>query len=119
MLANAVYFICGMIISALLCFIVHFIVETNKEKLEEADPFVHVLERKIYWLSNINLAFNKIKKIFDDNPDKFECLKLKCEEKCYNYNKFYCRYKSIGNKYIIKMNLSAEDVPFFLIEENK
>ena len=66
MLANAVYFICGMIISALLCFIVHFIVETNKEKLEEADPFVHVLERKIYWLSNINLAFNKIKKIFDD-----------------------------------------------------
>jgi len=119
MISNIAYFLGGAIVGSLLCMLTYIALEIKRERLEVADPFVHVLERKIYWLSNINLAYNKIKKIFDDNPDKFECLKLKCEEKCYNHNKFYCRYKSIGNKYIIKMNLSAEDVPFFLIEENK
>lgn len=109
---------------AVLTFIVGFAAgrwQANKTKNDEelADPTVHVLERKIYWLSNINLAYNKIKQIFDDNPDKFECLCLKCQNECYNHNKFYCRYRSIGNKYIIKMTLGIEDTPFFMIEENK
>ena len=39
--------------------------QANKAKDDEelADPTVHVLERKIYWLSNINLAYNKIKQM--------------------------------------------------------
>ena len=109
---------------AVLTFIVGFAAgrwQANKAKNDEelADPTVHVLERKIYWLSNINLAYNKIKQIFDDNPDKFECLRLECQNECYNHNKFYCRYRSIGNKYIIKMTLGVEDTPSFMIVENK
>jgi len=109
---------------AVLTFIVGFTAgkwQANKAKNDEelADPTVYVIERKLYWLENINRAYNKIQEIFDENKDKFECLKLEHEEKPYHSNKFYCRYRSIGNKYIIKMTLGKDDVPFFMIEENK
>ena len=90
-----------------------------KDKEELNDPTVHVLERRLYWLSNINSAYNQIQQIFDNNPDKFKCLKLVYENKCYNYNRFYCRYRSIGNKYIIKMTINSESTPVLTIEENK
>lgn len=91
----------------------------REDKAELADPTVHVIERRLYWLENINRAYNKIQEIFDENKDKFECLKLDYEKFAYNANKFYCRYRSIGNKYVIKMTLGQDDVPFFMIEENK
>ena len=89
-----------------------------KDDVELADPTVHVIERRLYWLSNVHQAYNKLKQIFDDNPDKFECLKICYQTECYSHNKFYCRYRSIGNKYRIKMTLGFEDTPYFSIEEN-
>lgn len=91
----------------------------SKNKAEIADPEIHEIERRIYWLENVHLAYNKIKKIFDDSPDKFKCLKLSIQTEPYNHNRFYCRYRSIGNKYVIKMSLGVEDTPFFMIEENR
>ena len=90
----------------------------REDEEELADPTVYVIERKLYWLENINIAYNKIQEIFDENKDKFECLKLEHEEKPYHSNRFYCRYRSIGNKYIIKMTLGEDDMPFFMIESN-
>ena len=112
------------ILTVVLIFIAGFVVGrwyANKIKIDKelADPTVHVLERRIYWLANIEIAYNKIKQIFDDNPDKFECLCLEYQYECYNPNRFYCRYRSIGNKYVIKIHLTAIDEPYFVIEENK
>lgn len=113
-----------MVLYSVLTFFIGYVIgkwHTNRAKDAEelADPTVYVIERKLYWLENINRAYNKIQEIFDENKDKFECLKLEHEEKPYHSNKFYCRYRSIGNKYIIKMTLGKDDVPFFMIEENK
>lgn len=73
----------GLIV--ILTFIVGFAAgkwQANKAKNDEelADPTVYVIERKLYWLENINRAYNKIQEIFDENKDKFECLKLEHEE---------------------------------------
>lgn len=111
---------------AFICLLVFFagavigklFADISKNKAELADPEVYEIERRIYWLENVHLAYNKIKKIFDDSPDKFKCLKLSIQTEPYNHNRFYCRYRSIGNKYVIKMSLGVEDTPFFMIEEN-
>lgn len=87
--------------------------DVERTDAELSDPTVHVIERKLFGIDNINLAYNKIKQIFDENKDKFECLNLEYEEEPDNYNMFYCRYRSIGNKYIIKMKFSEADILFF------
>ena len=100
-------------------FVIGYVVSRIYNKIAElSDPTVYVIERKLYWLENIDRAYNKIQEIFEENKDKFECLKLEYEEKPYHSNKFYCRYRSIGNKYIIKMIFGKDDVPFFMIENN-
>ena len=113
-----------MVLYSVLTFFIGYVIgiwHTNRYKnaKELADPTVHVIERRIYWVSNVHHAYNALKQIFDDNPDKFECLKLTYQDECYNHNKFYCRYRSINNKYIIKLTLGFEDTPIFTIEENK
>ena len=110
-------------LAGIVSFIIGYALGANdankaKDKKELADPTVHVIERRLYWLSNVNSAYNQIQQIFDNNPDKFECLKLVYENECYSYNKFYCRYRSIGNKYIIKMEIGFESTPILSIEEN-
>ena len=63
--------------------------DISKNKAELADPEVYEIERRIYWLENVHLAYNKIKKIFDDSPDKFKCLELSIQTEPYNHNRFY------------------------------
>lgn len=90
-----------------------------KDKEQLTDPEVYEIERRLYWLENIDLAYNKIQEIFDENKDKFECLKLEYENQPYHANRFYCRYRSFGNKYVIRMCIEKLDMPVFKIEENK
>lgn len=83
----------------------------NKEAVGKADPEIHVLDRRIYWLENIHSTYNQLKELFDFNPDKIECLELSFEDEPYNHNRLFCKYRSIGNLHRISIkNINDNDV---------
>lgn len=85
---------------------------------EQKDPEVHVLSRTIYWVSNIHSAYNQAMQLFDENPDKIQCISLKINDEPYCHNRFYCKYKSIGNKWLLDMTLGFEDTPHLKLVPN-